>query len=152
MPSKLGLQAAFRARQSIGVAEEKPNWGKWVSIYLKFVGYFRPAPWCAAFVAYKVHQAAGDLKAKAAWPKTAGCDEIYRWAKKTGNVLESPEPGCVFLVGSPKDYTHTGFVQSVRDGQVITIEGNTNVAGEREGKYVLARTRLAKGLTYIRIV
>lgn len=150
--SKLGLQAVTRARQSIGVAETSTNWSKWIRIYLAFVGWFRPAPWCAAFVAYKVHQAAGDLRIKSRWPKTAGCDAIYQWAKRTGNLLDRPEPGCVFLVGTPRDYTHTGFVAEVHPEMVITIEGNTNRAGEREGTCVMQRSRPVSLLTYVRIV
>jgi hypothetical protein len=152
MANTLGLQAAFRAQQSVGVKETSTNWSPYIKIYLNFVGWFKPAPWCAAFVAYKVHQAAGDLRRTARWPKTAGCDAIYAWAKKTGNLLDAPEPGCVFLVGSPRDYTHTGFVTAVGRNSVETVEGNSNNTGSREGTSVVRHERLIRNLTFVRIV
>lgn len=44
----LGLQATFRARQSLGVKETSTNWSPYIKLYLAFVGWFKPAPWCAA--------------------------------------------------------------------------------------------------------
>ena len=55
-----------------------------------------------------------------------------------------PQPGDVFLLYYPalKRYAHTGFVLEVRDnGACVTIEGNTNDGGSRDGWGVFTRTR-----------
>jgi hypothetical protein len=36
---------------------------------------------------------------------------------------------------------HTGIVKAVNGGKIVTIEGNTNVEGGREGIGVFERTR-----------
>lgn len=138
----------FKARESVGVKEETTNWGKWVSVYLKFIGIFSPAPWCAAFLAYKIHQAAKIRGIEAKWLNglQAGlCQNIYNWARKNGYLLKKPVDNCVFLVrrrGRPVWYSHVGFVTEVyNDGRFGTIEGNSNRGGSREGNEVVARTR-----------
>lgn len=152
----LAKQTILRAKEAVGVSEDKPyrNRGKWVDVYTRFLGLLG-VPWCACFVAFKIHQAAKDLKRPCRWPKApwaAGCDAIYRWAKKNDLLLSQPVPGCVFLVGTEKDFTHTGFVSEVIINRVITIEGNTNNDGSREGYEVCQRVRQIRELTYIAIV
>ncbi len=144
----LQIRTLFLANQSIGVTEEKPNWGKWVSVYLKFVGFLKPAPWCAAFVSYKVYQAAKQLGVKAKMPKSASCQALFKWAEKRGLIHQTPEAGDVFLVWNDKlnRYAHTGFVKSVHVGEFVTIEGNSNDEGSREGKEVCSnRRKIVKG-------
>lgn len=36
---------------------------------------------------------------------------------------------------------HIGIVESIKDGVMTTIEGNTNLSGSREGTHVLRKTR-----------
>jgi hypothetical protein len=66
-------------------------------------------------------------------------------------------PGDLFLVQrTSSDWTHVGVVVGVRDGDtIVTVEGNTNNAGSREGLYVLERRRRIpttrnSGLDFIR--
>lgn len=151
----LGQLAVQKARESLGVREDKPyrNRGKWIDIYTGFLGLVG-VPWCAAFVAFKIHQAAKQMGIKSRWPKApwaASCDAVYRWALRNGLILAKPEPGCVFLVGSPADYTHMGFVERVRGMMCDTLEGNTNDDGSREGYEVCARSRPSAQLTFIKI-
>ena len=142
----IGKKAVELALQSVGVREDKntPNWGRWIKVYLNFVGWFEPAPWCAAFVSYKVHQAAKALGVKTSWPKTASCQAIYNYAKRTGRLRTIPHAGYVFLLWNDalKRYAHTGFVTSATpDNQFGTVEGNTNEAGGREGYIVAEKER-----------
>lgn len=158
--SYLAEEAIACARAAVGVQEDKPyrNRGKWIDIYTGFLGLIG-VPWCACFVAFKIHQAGKRIGVVPRWPRAAwagSCDRIYAWAKRERLLLDFPVDECVFLVGTPADYTHMGFVErvAVENGNVYvnTIEGNTNDDGSREGYAVCRRRRLAKGLTFIRIV
>lgn len=152
----LGLKAVALARQSVGVREEPlgSNWGPYVKIYLASVGLTDPEPWCAAFVNYKIQQAATQLGQKAQWPKTGYCPSIGDWARANNAFLSAPVAGCVFLVHSSAEgrYIHTGFVIAVNDdGTVSTVEGNTNDDGSANGIGIFARRRAIDSLHYVAI-
>jgi hypothetical protein len=143
----IGQRAAQDGMANLGVREESPNWGKWVSVYLNFVGWFKPAPWCAAFVAYRVHMAAKALGMKARWPKTASVQAVVNWAKRIGGNRMHPQAGdaIAFYHAELKRYAHIGLIVSIEhraDGIYLhTVEGNTNDEGSREGYEVAARVR-----------
>jgi hypothetical protein len=146
----LSERAIECATRSIGVKENPSNWGRWVSAYLKFVGIFFPAPWCAAFVAYKINQAASELGVKSRWPKYGYVQSVVNWAKKqpVGSIRLMPYPNSVFVSYSNdlKRYSHIGFIKAVvkEDGliKIITIEGNSNKTGSREGTEVVSIKRI----------
>lgn len=150
---RLGLKAVELARQSLGVREDQGrNWGKWVRVYLETAGLVFPAPWCAAFVSFKVHQAATRWGMTARWPRRAptavSSSGIYRWARREGLLAKQPDAGMVFLIrGGPTGYRHTGFVADVdRASRTIrTIEGNVRDRVSR-------RTLPWVGLVFIRVV
>jgi len=149
---RLGLKAVELARQSLGVREDLgPNWGRWVQVYLKAAGLLFPAPWCAAFVSFKIHQAAERLGMSARWPRRApaavSSSFLFRWARREGLLIREPEAGCAFLIdGGPTGHRHTGFVASVdRAARTIrTIEGNI-------GDRVCSRELPWEGLTFLRV-
>lgn len=141
----LGEVAVKRAKQSIGVYEKPANWGKWVKTYLAFVGIFCPAPWCAAFVAFKVHQASRDLGISVMWPKWGYVQKVVNWAVRRNLLTDEPGPACAFVVYNDdlKRYAHIGFIVEVSsDGKSIkTVEGNSNTDGGREGTSVVSMWR-----------
>jgi hypothetical protein len=51
-------------------------------------------------------------------------------------------PGQIFVIdtGAPGGAGHTGLVEAVNAGKLVTIEGNTNDGGSREGIGVFRRT------------
>ncbi|HZP82234.1 MAG TPA: CHAP domain-containing protein [Chthonomonadaceae bacterium] len=155
LSSDLGVRAVLLAAQSVGVREEPPgsNWGRAVKVYLASVGIATPAPWCAAFVNYKIHQAAQQLGVTTDWPRTGYCPTIAAWAKRNRRFLALPQPGCVFLVrDSAGRYRHTGFVSEVHaDGTVSTVEGNSNDTGSAEGIGVFSLRRSTARLRFVRI-
>lgn len=144
----LGEKAVELAAQSIGVTEETPNWGRWVKVYLTFIGLVRPAPWCGAFVAYKIHQAAGALGVAAQWPKTGYVPSAVTWARKRGLVADHPAAGMAFAVwhADKGRYAHIGFIRRVyqHGGKTyfVTVEGNSNDTGGREGTKVACNRRV----------
>lgn len=97
-------------------------------------------PWCAAFVGQIGRQALGHR-----WPvpRTAGVAAIATWAEKGGYLETSAAVGDLFIVWHAEldRFAHVGFVVSLEDGKVGTIEGNTSGGGSREGWGVFARAR-----------
>jgi hypothetical protein len=152
----IGEAAVEFALQSVGVKEETSNWGKYVSVYLKFVGIDYPAPWCMAFVTYKIHQAAESLGKQSLLPKTgvtaASCTSLYHYAVSRNLLLKAPERGCIFLVRGAGKFVHTGLVTSVEGDRIHTVEGNTNNDGSSNGDGVYARSRKASSCVYVKVV
>lgn len=144
--TELAQQTLKRAWESLGVKETSPNDSIWIRIYLAFVNILRPAPWCSAFCMYKLHQGAKDLGIKSKYPKSGYVQSVYNWAEKNGYLLALPMAGSVFFVWHPElnRYAHIGFVKSVsKDGKrFVTIEGNSNTTGGREGTEVASNTRV----------
>ncbi len=143
------------AASEIGV-REKPtgtNRGERVEEYQRSVGISAGDPWCVAFVYFCFEQAAAELgvanplKAKC---RTGGVLDL--WARaRTASIptlvrdaaLNDPsrvEPGMIFIVGTGGGLGHTGLVESVRGNKLVTIEGNTNDNGSREGIGVFRRS------------
>ena len=50
------------------------------------------------------------------------------------------KPGMIFIISTGDGTGHTGLVESVSGGKLVTIEGNTNDDGSREGIGVFRRT------------
>jgi hypothetical protein len=48
-------------------------------------------------------------------------------------------PGHIFIMNFGSGLGHTGLVERVTGGKIVTIEGNTNTGGSREGIGVFRR-------------
>jgi hypothetical protein len=63
----------------------------------------------------------------------------YQKIRTTPSLIK---PGDIFLLQkSNLDWIHTGIITAVRNDVIETIEGNTNLAGSRNGIAVMKRTR-----------
>jgi hypothetical protein len=130
------------AGATVGASEvpADSNAGPFVERCLRITGLGAGHPWCAAFVAMCGLETFGPL-----WPlpKTASCAALGTFAQEKGVLEVAPAVGDVFLLHFPKlgRFAHTGFVVGVDAGQILTIEGNTNAGGGREGWLVARRTR-----------
>ncbi|MEN2425977.1 CHAP domain-containing protein [Chromobacterium vaccinii] len=125
------------ARSQLGV-EEVPrgsNDGKQVRQYLASVGIGFPASWCMAFV----YWCAGQAGAAGALVKTGGV--LRQWNERPQLRAATPAPGDIFILDYGKGLGHTGFVEAVDGDTIVTIEGNTNADGSREGYAVCRRRR-----------
>ena len=130
----------------IGVKElTGRNDGKEVEAYLKYVGLAKGNPWCASFVCWSLG------KSSVANPRAGGCvylmergELIYKLP--TNYTKRTPIYGDVFFIwfAEKNRVAHTGFVDSWGDVWVVTVEGNTNQAGSREGDGVLKKKRLRR--------
>ncbi|MFD1630561.1 CHAP domain-containing protein [Pseudopedobacter beijingensis] len=125
------------ARNEIGVRElTGNNDGKRVAEYLKAVGLQQGSPWCAAFVSWVFRQAGFAL------PRTAWSPAMFN---ASVNVKEA-QTAVVFGIYFPelKRVAHVGLVERVDGDWLMTIEGNTNVTGSREGDGVYRKRRHQK--------
>jgi len=123
-----------KARAEVGVREATgKNDGKRVVAYLKYVGLKQGDPYCAAYVSWCFQQA-GYAK-----PRTGWSPDLFP-AKR---VVKNPAPGKVFGIYFPelKRIAHCGLVEAVDGDWVMSIEGNTNASGGREGEGVYERRR-----------
>lgn len=142
------------AASQIGVKEKGgKNRGPEVDAYLMAAGLDPDRgnyPWCAAFVHHCFMTAAMELGVPNPCPRTArvgGNPEFPPglWDRAEWYRSGHPSEGSVFVIFGDHG-GHTGFVEGVVNASgkpvLMTIEGNTNTDGSREGIGVFRRTRL----------
>jgi hypothetical protein len=133
------------ASSQVGVLEVPPgsNRGPDVEKYLKSAGCSPGDPWCASFVYWCFSEAAKAEGITNPLVRTGGC--MTHWAETKGKKITQNEamnnpslikPGFIFIIDHGNWKGHTGFVKSVANGYIGTIEGNTNTDGSREGLMV----------------
>lgn len=143
------------AAAEVGVMEVPPgsNRGPRVDDYLESVG-LDPSedsyPWCAAFVYWSFQKASTQLGDKNPCVRTAGVMDHWNKAGKAGATRLTTKaviddfsllkPGLIFVIDTGEGKGHMGIVEDFRDDRLITIEGNTNLPGDREGVGVFRRT------------
>lgn len=142
------------ALSQVGVMEDPPgsNRGPKVDEYLKSAGLDPSAgsfAWCAAFVYWSFSQAATRLGTSNPAIRTAGVLDHWKKAGQAGitrllagqilDDLSLLKPGLVFVINTGGGRGHMGLVEDFRDDRLITIEGNTNLPGDREGVGVFRR-------------
>lgn len=142
--SQLSDRALAIAISQIG-QEEKPrgsNWGHPVQDYLAAVGINFPASWCAAFMFWCFSKAAHELLIHNPVPKTGGVLHLYEESDGVYRIKSDPKVGDMFIMDLGNGLGHIGIIESVdANGDLNTVEGNTNDTGGREGFEVARRTR-----------
>lgn len=151
--SKLLKTAIEVARSQIGVKEVPlgANRGPEVDQYLRSVDLNPGYAWCAAFIYWCFDEAAKKLEVENPLIKTAGCLEHWNQAGREGirriaaeRAIADPsliQPGSIFIMDHGGGNGHTGIVEAVNGGKLVTIEGNTDDDSRREGNGVFKRTR-----------
>jgi hypothetical protein len=143
----------FAATQ-IGVMESPrgSNRGPQVDKYVASVG-LNPAgqfAWCVAFVYFCFEQAAKKLGRSNPMIKTGGVLDHWNRAGTQGvpritnaRAINNPslvKPGQIFAISLGGGLGHAGLVERVAGGKLVTIEGNTNDGGSRDGIGVFRRS------------
>jgi len=108
-----------------------------------------PDPWCADFVSFVLYVA---TRGKPPFALSGGCDELLAAARKAGRERDRPvAPGLFFVMKTPTDAHHTGFIVSTENGEFSTIEGNASdptKPATNEGWGVFGRARVHKPGAY----
>lgn len=131
-------------RNEIGIRElTGSNDGARVEIYLASVGLGKGYAWCAAFVCW-AHIQAGIVAPVSAWTPSLFTvkNTIYERGKNTYLYQEGDVFGLYFI--EKKRIAHVGFIDGKDGNNFITVEGNTNEAGSREGDGVYRKRRNEK--------
>jgi len=131
---------------------EKPkgsNWGEDVKNMLNSVGVKFPAPWCAAYVGIVCRNScisypysgfvpnwSRDIwQEKVVWDKRKAKRSILPTEIRRGDIAT------IYFPNLRRD-AHIFIVLGItQKGNIVTIEGNTNSAGGREGYGVFVRVR-----------
>ena len=129
----------------VGVREQGgANRGEQVEQYLASVGFGPGYAWCAAFVSWCYQQA--DVEhPQSAWVPSYAIKENLIYQR--GEFMKQlPQTGDVFLIWYErlKRPAHIGFIDQWQDAWVITVEGNTNDDGSREGDGVYRKRRIQR--------
>lgn len=128
----------------VGVREETGNNdGAQVAAYLRSTGLNEGYAWCAAFVTW-CHIEANINAIQSAWSPAWFADTskiVYR--KSWTNTNFTAKQGQVFglYFNDKKRVAHVGFIDYEDHDNYFTIEGNTNMAGSREGDGVYKKIR-----------
>ena len=141
------------ANAEVGVREVgNTNCGERVNEY-KAATWLNPKkgwPWCAAFVCWVIREAlvsSGTKQTKTfRRPRTAGAWDFENWSLAQDNSTQTKKsPRCDIKPGDIVvfAFSHIGIAVSSPDknGNVATVEGNTDSAGSREGGGVYLKTR-----------
>ena len=155
-PGPIALRAAADAEANAGVREMGgENHGKYVEVYLRSVGLGPGAPWCAAFVYYRLKEATRELGLQLpdGFPASGYCPDYEAWAKRNGVWLppaSRPMRGylCLFYFPAKQRVAHMGIVVKPLKMGFWTVEGNTGPEGNvnREGDGVYRKLRRAASL------
>lgn len=138
-PGQIALRAIQDAElpQTLSVREKGNNAGVYVETYLHSVGLSKGDPWCAAFVYYRLSQAAKELGKSLpnGFPKSGYCPDFKDWGKDNGlwipasNWTQAKRGDLVLYYFSAKErVAHIGLVSSVGSSEFITVEGNTGAS------------------------
>lgn len=127
---------------------------------MDLAGWEKDQAWCAYFaeLCWTVPQYYGKSKylARMFDHFSANAVRTYENFSKDDMFVcdQVPEPGAVMVMeriqnGEPKKIDiwtlgHAGIVKEVKDDYIVTIEGNTNSAGSREGDTVAIKKRKLK--------
>lgn len=139
---KIRTELIDSINKQLYVRETSENRGPMIDIYLKTVKSKLGNPWCGAFVGSNLTWQ-NVKNPNSAWsPDYAKTTDII-WTSKNKNKVELL-PGDVVTYYYPeiRRIGHTGFLEKVdKSGYFITVEGNTNGAGLREGDGVYKKKR-----------
>lgn len=149
--NELLARVLHHAAAQVGVRETSPNRGPQVDEYIKATG-LNPSgrfAWCVCFLYWCFEQASKDLGRSNPMIKTAGVLDHWNRAGTKGipritttQASNNPavvRPGQLFTMKFTSTLGHTGIVERVMGGRLVTIEGNTNTGGSREGVGVFRR-------------
>lgn len=128
------------------------NRGPEVDAYMDRVdSSLRGQPWCVAFLYWCMDEAARTLGRANPMPRTASVWRHWEKAQDLPGAVVLPAaqarrdpaailPGMIFHIDTGGRTGHAGFVAEVLGQTLVTIEGNTNDTGSREGIGVFTRT------------
>lgn len=144
---KQGQIIVDKARKFIGVKECPKNSNN-VIFNTRYYGKEvngSAFPWCVTFV-WDIFRQCGLSNLFYDGKKTASCDSVYEWGKRTGILwggYDMVEAGdlVLFDFDGKNGYNHIGIIEKYNNGLLQTIEGNTGTNNDSNGGEVMRRFR-----------
>lgn len=133
------------AKSQLHVREKTGNNdGKEVETYLSHVGLKKGDPWCAAFVSYVLSYSGIEntcIGYSPVWFRSQYL--VYKRDLPGKTDFEKVQPADVFGIYflNKNRIAHVGFIIRLENQYILTIEGNTNEVGSREGDGVYSKRR-----------
>lgn len=125
------------ATAEVGVKETGySNRGIRVEEYLRYVSLKGGQPWCAAYVSWVFGQA-GFAKPRSGWSP-----DLFPSSRLARSALPANLIGIYF--SELKRIAHVGIVVRQDGDWIVSVEGNTNDNGSRDGDGVYVRRRHAR--------
>ena len=123
------------ARSQLGISEDPPysNRNKYTDWY-GMVG-----AWCDIFISWCADQS-GNKDVIGRFAYTPSHEAWFRAQGREVNIREA-EPGDILFFNFIGRTSHVGIVEANRGDGLITIEGNTNGSGSRDGGSVIRHFR-----------
>lgn len=140
---EIAIANAFR---DVGVREVGGNnRGSRVEQYQRNAGGMPGDAWCYAALYTWFLDASRALLLPCPLPKTMGVHKAFRKLTIADGVrvMAAPTRGCIAFHDSGKGLGHVGLVVDTRipEGSCVTLEGNTDGKGSREGDSVAEKRR-----------
>ncbi len=139
---ELAIANAFR---DVGVREDGRNRGTRVEQYQRNAGGMPGDSWCYAALYTWFLDAARSLLVPTPLPKTMGVHKALRKLTIADGVRQvvTPTRGCLAFHDSGKGLGHCGLIVDTRipEWSAVSVEGNTNAEGSREGDSVAEKRR-----------
>ena len=131
-------------RSQIGVRElTGHNDGKMVEAYLASCHLSKGNPWCAAFVTWSYKQAGVKTVVSGYAPNWFPKQNVVYSRQSKNNSIPGTSDVFGIWFANKKRIAHVGFIDEWLPGSfAVTVEGNTNEAGSREGDGVYRKRRL----------
>lgn len=138
MPGPTVLRMAEVARSQIGThegpGENEQKYGAWFGA--------NKQSWCCMFMSWCSAQAGATYLGKPF--RFSLCQAARDHAKGNSRWTTTPTVGAICMKAHPLGKGHVGFVVTLlKNGNVQSVEGNTNAQGAREGEGVFLRERPA---------
>lgn len=136
--------------KEIGVREfSGKNDGLRVETFLKYVKLGKGNPWCAAFVCWGYGQNS-VINPKSGWSPDLFPKAKVVYKRNDLKKLATPRAGDTFGLYFPEKgrVAHVGYIHEWPPDSkwCITVEGNTNEAGSRDGDGVYKKRRLKSSI------
>lgn len=131
-----GIQALLDvARSQLGTHEDPPYSNR--VVYSDWYGMV--GPWCDMFVSWCA-QASGNADVIGRFAYTPSHEAWFRSLGREVPIREA-QPGDILFFNFIGRTSHVGIVEANRGDGLITIEGNTNGSGSRDGGSVIRHFR-----------
>lgn len=130
----------------IGVREKGTNSGKEVEMYLASVGLPKGNPWCASFVAWSFQQCSNINVKSGGWVPSWFPKNKLIFQRGKIDYIKPPQSGDLIGIWYQNKgrLAHIGFYQHEYEDFTISVEGNTNEDGSREGDGVYRKRRITR--------